>query len=384
MQNINNPMKQVADFFNNGDIHLGNRRLIDCLLDLQNVSYYKEYLELIERYETHKDDTIFTKEALELLEKIKLSNPLNQTEVSSSLILDVKDLSKQYKVSAFKISPLSFKLHKGEIIGLVGENGNGKTTLLRLLTGDLKPDTGNIDYQLNTDKIDTFLLRSKLVYIPQRVPRWYGTLMDNLQLTLTYHGITGSDNLLWVEMIIARLGLRPYKNLGWNRISSGYRTRFELAKSLLRKPQIMLLDEPLSNLDIISQQTILQDLKFLSESSSQPFGLILSSQQLYEVEKVSNMVIFLKRGEAKYQFKNNTEEVQQLVYEIETEASREEINKVFGELNLLEINYNGGVYVIHFDPNTPNSAVYNCIGKHDLKLNYIRNITHSSRRFFIN
>jgi ABC-2 type transport system ATP-binding protein len=146
----------------------------------------------------------------------------------------------------------------------------------------------------------------------------------------------------------------------------------------------MLLDEPLSNLDIISQQTILQDLKFLSESSAQPFGLILSSQQLYEVEKVSNMVIFLKRGEAKYQFKNNTDEVQQLVYEIETEASRDEINKVFGELNLLDINYNGGVYVIHFDPNTPNSAVYNCIGKHDLKLNYIRNITHSSRRFFIN
>jgi ABC-2 type transport system ATP-binding protein len=383
MLNINNPMKQVADFFNNGDIHLGNRRLIDCLLDLQNTSYYKAYLDLIERYETHKDDSTFTKEALELLEKIKLT-PINQTEASSSLILDVKELSKQYKVSAFKISPISFQLRKGEIIGLVGENGNGKTTLLRLLTGDLKPDTGTIDYQLNSHKIDPFLLRSKLVYIPQRVPRWYGTLMDNLQLTLTYHGITGQDNLLWVEMIIARLGLRPYKNLGWNRISSGYRTRFELAKSLLRKPQIMLLDEPLSNLDIISQQTILQDLKFLSESSAQPFGLILSSQQLYEVEKVSNMVIFLKRGEAKYQFKNNTDEVQQLVYEIETEASRDEINKVFGELNLLDINYNGGVYVIHFDPNTPNSAVYNCIGKHDLKLNYIRNITHSSRRFFIN
>jgi len=209
--------------------------------------------------------------------------------------------------------------------------------------------------------------------------------MDNLQFTLAQHGVSPSENLLWAELMVARLGLRPYKNLGWNRISSGYRTRFELAKSLLRKPKLMLLDEPLSNLDIISQQTILQDLKFLSESIANPFGIVLSSQQLYEVEKISDLVIFLKKGEPKYQFRNAKieNEITDIIYEIETEADRTQILAAFEPIGITKISNNGGVFVLHFADTTQAKDIYKAIGNAELPVNYLRNITYSSRRFFI-
>ncbi|MDP2175247.1 MAG: ATP-binding cassette domain-containing protein [Bacteroidota bacterium] len=381
MSNFNHKIEQVKDYFNHGNYHLGIRRLIDCALDTQNTDFFKMILNALEKQELKEDHEQLKTDAFDLIEKMGLYAIQPNAVNTNQKLISVNNLSKQYKGSQFKISPLSFELNYGQIVGLVGENGNGKTTLLKLLTKDLEPDSGSIHYHIEHKQ--NYDLRSQLVYIPQRVPRWYGSLMDNLQLTLAYHGIKGDDNLLWVEMIIARLGLRPYKHLGWDRISSGYRTRFELAKSLLRRPKIMLLDEPLSNLDIISQQTILQDLKFLAESHSQPFGLVLSSQQLYEVEKISDLVIFLKQGTPQYQYKQNEDSHLHLIFEIETECERDVILDVFSMLKVKDIHFNGGVYVIHFDENTQQKDVYNCIGQKDLKLNYIRNITHSSRRFFI-
>lgn len=284
------------------------------------------------------------------------------------------------------ISPVDMSLKYGEVIGLVGENGNGKTTLLRLLAKDLSPDKGSISYKAENETKSLFELRSKLIYIPQRIPKWYGSLMENLHFTLSMHGIHGEENILRAELMIARLGLRPYRHLNWNRISSGYRTRFELAKALLRKPELMLLDEPLSNLDIISQQTILQDLKHMSASASRPFGLVLSSQQLYEVEKISDLVIFLKQGSPQYQKKvmEQSQNSEELIFEIETESDRETLLKVFTNCGLTGISFNGGVYILHFDKNSEIKSIFSTIGQHDLPIRYIRNISHSSRRFFIN
>lgn len=378
-------IQQVKAFFRSGDTQLGVRRLIDCALDTQDPGVYRKMLHLIETAENPGNEAAFAIEADSLSNEISNFSHQVQRMPAPKPLLQVSDLSKKYKRGSFSISPVNFSLGYGQVVGLVGENGNGKTSLLRLLALDLEPDKGTIEYQLHEKTKNTFQLRSRLIYIPQRIPRWYGTLMDNLQFTLAQHGIKGEDNLLWVELMIARLGLRPYKHMGWNRISSGYRTRFELAKSLLRRPSLMLLDEPLSNLDIISQQTILQDLKFLSESSAHPFGLVLSSQQLYEVEKISDMVIFLSKGKPQYQHKQvqMPEKATELIYEIESEASREHMSRAFDQAGLSKISYNGGVYVLHFKAGTLNKDIYAAISQHDLQLNYIRNITFSSRRFFI-
>lgn len=384
MSEFREKIEEVSNYFKNGDFSLGKRRMIDCALDTNQPSFFKRCLDLIEIHNDNDSAIAADQKTSELLKDMASISISNISSAES--LMEVKNVSKAYANGNFKISPLSFQLKYGEVVGLVGENGNGKTTLLRLLSRDLKEDEGTLIFKAEKETNSLYELRSRLVYIPQRVPKWYGSLMDNLHFTLSMYGIYNEENVLRAELIISRLGLRPYKNLGWNRISSGYRTRFELAKALLRQPELMLLDEPLSNLDIISQQTILQDLKHMSGSYSKPFGIVLSSQQLYEVEKISDMVIFLKQGVAQYQFKTtqaSQEEPKNLIYELETDASREEVVTAFNHCGLESINFNGGVYVLHFSSSASGKDIFASISSHDLPVRYIRNITHSSRRFFI-
>ena len=162
--------------------------------------------------------------------------------------------------------------------------------------------------------------------------------------------------------------------------------RFELARTLLRQPELLLLDEPLGNLDVLAQQTILQDLKMIANSVANPIALILSSQQLFEVEKVSDKVIFLRKGEYKENTGENHNESTptQLIVEIETPNSREELLAVFKSFALEKLQYNGGNYVAYFRPNTDFSQLLQALGNAGITLTYIRNISSSTRRFFMN
>lgn len=160
--------------------------------------------------------------------------------------------------------------------------------------------------------------------------------------------------------------------------------RFELARTLLRKPELLLLDEPLANLDMLAQQVILEDLKFLAQSKSMPLSIMLSSQQLYEVEKVSNRVIFLQKGVARYQDVATTTEEKPLplVIELESSAPRERLQEALSETGLQKLSFNGGVYLLYFEEGRGMADVLTAIGNAGLPVKYLRDISVSSRRFF--
>lgn len=386
-------LKEVHDCYKSNDTDLALRRLTDSAFETQNTEIFKEVLNYYSWLENPKNEDTNHEKAFALLEKVRNAGVGNtHTTNESQQILDVRNIGKEYRKSGFKVKDINFSLNDGQIIGLVGENGNGKTTLLRILAAELEPDKGIIEYSFLKRK-SQYDLKTKLIYIEQRIPKWRGTLMDNLCFVLPYYGIKGKDNYLWAELMIARLGLRPFRNHSWARISSGYRTRFELAKTLLRKPKILLLDEPLANLDIVSQQTILQDLKFMSRSISAPFGMILSSQHIYEVEKVSDNIIFIKNGAPQYQDNQpktetdgavSTEEKSQLILEVEVSNSREELQAAVSNLPLEKIQFNGGVYMLYFDGDTKVAQVLSAMAEKGIQPNYFRDISQSSRRFFIN
>lgn len=381
-------LQEVYNHYQSGDAFLGLRRLTDCAFETQEPEVFRKTIALYEWLETNTnaDNQEVLLKVGHLLETIRNAG-LKTEHRENSKILSVQKVTKTYLKSGFKIKDLNFELNERQITGLVGENGNGKTTLLRLLAAELKPDNGIINYSFAKDTADQYDLKTKLIYIEQRIPRWYGTLMDNLRFVLPYYDIKGEEGHLWADIMIARLGLRPYRHLTWNRISSGYRTRFELAKTLLRKPKILLLDEPLANLDILSQQTILQDLKFMANSITAPFGMILSSQHIYEVEKVSDTIIFIKNGEPQYQ--TNTTEyaptaTNELIVELETSATREALTAAFNAIGVTKIQYNGGVFLLHFPATVSVSLLLDTMAKNNIAPNYFRNISNSSRRFFIN
>ena len=376
-------VQETLQYFTQKDIGLAFRKLLDCAADTQQMSIYEKAIALTDWKEKHpaEVETLIEKATVLLREIADCKVTELPTETA---VLVAEEVRKHYALGRFQLGPISLSIKKGQVYGLVGENGNGKTTLLRILARDLSYHSGVVKYYFTERPKNDYDLRTKLIYIPQRTEKWYGSLKDNLKFTLSSYGIPAEENELRTLLMIARLGLWQYQHLDWNALSSGYKMRFELARTLLRQPEILLLDEPLGNLDVLAQQVILEDLKMIANSVNHPIALILSSQQLFEVEKISDKVIFLRNG----QYTDNaeataTEEAMPLIVEIDTTNTREELMAVFKAFALEKLNYNGGVYVAYFRPNTEYSAVLEALGKAKIDLTYIRNISASTRRFFV-
>ncbi|WP_124979036.1 ABC transporter ATP-binding protein [Nonlabens xiamenensis] len=376
-------LHEVGSFFDNRDTVLGYRKLMDCVMDTQDMSLYREMIFLTDWKEQHPNDEQGlidrSKDMLAKLQQVEVT----EAEVHQPVIA-AEDIIKNYRSSGFQLGPMSLDIKKRSVYGLVGENGNGKTTLLRMLAKELEISQGNINFHFDAQVTSDFDLRSKLVYIPQRTATWYGSLKDNLKFVLSNYNLPPKENETRVLMMIARLGLWNYKHLKWSELSSGYKMRFELARTLLRRPEVMLLDEPLANLDVLAQQVVLEDLTSICNSVSNPIALILSSQQLYEVEKVSDKVIYLKNG--KYTDNNATFETVakgQLIVEIDSTASREALQEAFKALPVEKLVFNGGVFLCYFAPGTPFHEIMQALGSHQIDVTYLRNISSSTRRFFV-
>ena len=375
--------QEIINFLHFEDYTIALKRIIDLTLDTKEISFYKKTCELLKWVDYNESNlegkkekySIILNELYQFLSKKELYKP--------KTLLVAENVKKSYSHSAFSLGPISLKINEGEIIGLVGENGNGKTSLLRLLCAELKPTYGNISYKLEYK--DWYDLRTKLIYIPQRPNIWYGSILDNLRFTASSYNITGEENDLMVDLITSRMGLRKYRNMKWKYLSSGYKMRFELARLLLRKPKLLLIDESLANLDILAQQTVLEDFKFIAKSPFRPIGIVLSSQQLYEVEKNSDQVVFLKQGEQKNlpQEKNSNTESQELIIEFESDWTQEDFHAMFEKISLKKLQYSGDAYIAYFSGNTSMNDFLKIIISENISIKHLRNISNSTRRYFI-
>ena len=217
-------------------------------------------------------------------------------------LFTAKHVSKTYSTNGFKLNDVSFELQSGKISGVVGENGNGKTTLLRIVAGDLSFDTGVVTYfgGHTIKNLGWEAIKSRVAYIPQRIPRWYGGLRDNLIFEASIRNIKGSKADIVIDRLVEKLGLSKYIHLKWSEISTGYRLRFQLAKMLIGSPDLLVLDEPIANLDINAQNKFLADLRSIVSDKNRNVSVILSSQQLHEIENVADSIIFLKAGQLIY------------------------------------------------------------------------------------
>lgn len=383
MNDFQKNFNEVQDLIKFKDYSLALKRIIDFTLDTENIGYYKKTISFLDWADNNESNPDYSEKLTGLL--LELHNFLSSKPLKSrEKILETLGLGKHYS-SSFSLGPIDLDLSEGDIIGLVGENGNGKTTLLRLLCGELHATSGKINYSFEHN--DLYDLRTKLVYIPQRTETWRGSMYENLVFTAASYGYTPEENNLVVELTIARLGLRKFRQHGWKDLSSGYKMRFELARMLLRKPKVLLIDEPLANLDILAQQTVLEDFRAIAKSPFRPIGIILSSQQLYEVEKTSDQVIFLKHGKQKNLHSTVTTESlpeeKHLVIEFESEWTQSSLNDVFAPHGLISLQFNGGTYIATFSQDKSVYDFMRLVADHAVPLNYFRNISNSTRRFFV-
>lgn len=354
------------------------KRIIDFTLDTEDILHYKQTNEFLNWYDTNHDSPEVKEKLDDLLNNLKLT--LGSREIIPHVtIISIDNLKKVYN-SNFALGPINLDIKSGEIIGLVGENGNGKTTLLRSICGELHPTSGSINYKFEYD--DLYDLRTKLVYIPQRTDTWRGSMYENLEFTASCYGYKPEENNLVVDLVITRLGLRKFRWYNWNGLSSGYKMRFELARMLLRKPKILLIDEPLANLDILAQQTVLDDFRNIANSPFRPIAIVLSSQQLYEVEKTSNQVVFLKQG-VQRNLKEDKAEERHFIVEFETAETISVLNEKLGKIGLELLEQNGGTLIATFPIDVTISTFMKTLINEQIEVTYLRNITNSTRRFFV-
>lgn len=406
-------IKELRLLIKDGDLSLATRLLLDFITDLElSREDFEDALSLRAKFNQLEEikDTNSRREAKKAFEQdiqrfIDLLEPTAETAIDiqeaptplrpqMNLIQvdSMKDptvfkgikVRKQYKNQRFELKEIDLSLKVGELTGIVGENGNGKTTLLRIIAGDLAISNGHISYpHLGNSVRDWYEIKHYIAFIPQRLNKWQGLLKDNLHFSAANHGIYGKDNEAMVDFIIHRLGLTRYQDATWNDISSGYKLRFELAKALVWHPRLLVLDEPLANLDINTKLLFMQDLRLIANIKKFPISIILSSQQLHEIESVVDNIIFLKDGESIYSgaVKDFGEDRKENTFEVSGNFSREELYTILADLGDISIEDTGQSLLVNTPKEVESATVLSLIAS-KAKVEYFRDISKSTRKLF--
>lgn len=206
-------------------------------------------------------------------------------------VLEIKDLTKVYK-NTRGIKNINLDLYRGEIFGFLGPNGSGKTTTMKIITGLLTPDSGEVNifgYNIAQNPEKALSKMGCLVETSESYP--YLTAYDNLKLYSRYHQIDKKR----IDEVLELTGLLKYKNEKSSNFSLGMKQRLGLAAALLPNPELIILDEPLNGLDVTGMLEIRQIIKSLNATYKTTF--FISSHLIHDIELTCTRVGLILNGE---------------------------------------------------------------------------------------
>ncbi|MGH6710742.1 MAG: ATP-binding cassette domain-containing protein, partial [Bradyrhizobium sp.] len=264
---------------------------------------------------------------------------------------------------------------------LVGRNGSGKSTLLRIVLSELASDTGRIEYPLLEQMGRLRRIKEHIGYVAQRSARWRGRVRENLEFYAAAYGIRGNANIERVTWLLNRFGLVEYEEHTWAQLSGGYQLRFDLARAMLHRPSLLILDEPLANLDVVSQQEFLDDLNIIANSRGSEAAILVTSQHLFEMEAIADQLILLREGQKSFQGDIDAlgDARQFNSFEIETEASEQYLRAALQELNIKSVRRFTTHYQLDFPLGVEQAAIMRALSELPVVTSYVRNISRSTR-----
>jgi ABC-2 type transport system ATP-binding protein len=207
-------------------------------------------------------------------------------------VLSIRGLRKAYG-DMLAVDDLSFQVRRNEIVGLLGPNGAGKTTTINMILGVLEPSAGTIA----VEGIDLARRRSAAlactnfaaVYAP--LPGNL-TVEQNLRIFGLIYGV--KDLAARIPVLLRQFELEKFRAVKCGVLSSGEQTRVSLAKAMLNRPHLLLLDEPTASLDPATAQEIRARIREFALADSG--GVLWTSHNMYEVQEVCDRVLFLSHG----------------------------------------------------------------------------------------
>jgi ABC-2 type transport system ATP-binding protein len=208
-------------------------------------------------------------------------------------VLSVAGLRKNYGATE-AVKGIDFEVCPGEIVGLLGLNGAGKTTTISMILGVLEPTAGSITIA----GLDLARHRSRAL-AQTNFAAVYAPLPGNLTVweNLRVFGLLYSvkDFKARAEKVMDEFELKKFRDVKCGVLSSGEQTRVGLAKALLNRPRVLLLDEPTASIDPASARDIRQTIRAAVRQGDA--GVLWTSHNMYEVEEVCDRVLFLSQGE---------------------------------------------------------------------------------------
>jgi ABC-2 type transport system ATP-binding protein len=191
------------------------------------------------------------------------------------------------------VDAVSFEVQPGEVMGLLGPNGSGKTTILRMLTGYLRPSAGRALVAGHDVVTASLAARSQLGYVPEDAPLYpHMRVGEFLAFMGRVRGLEGAALRRAVDAVVERLSCARVRDAPIGRLSRGYRQRVAIAQALLGQPKLLVLDEPTNGLD--PRQII--EMRELVRALAQELAVLATSHILAEVERVAHRVAILLDG----------------------------------------------------------------------------------------
>ncbi len=206
-------------------------------------------------------------------------------------MLSVINISKNFG-DFTAINKLSFEVKVGDVMGFLGPNGAGKTTSMRVITGYLKSDSGNVIINNKDIEIDPINTKSMIGYLPEGVPL-YLDFSPYLYLDYVCQVRNIKNSKAAIKKVINDLQLEEVKDVPIETLSKGFKRRVGIAQALIHNPKLLILDEPTDGLDPLQKFEVRKLIKKLSKTKA----IIISTHILDEVPEVCNKCLIINDGQ---------------------------------------------------------------------------------------
>ena len=237
------------------------------------------------------------------------------------------------------VDDVSFDIGRGEIVGLLGHNGSGKTTIMKMLTGFLEPTAGQITVNGLDIGEQTRLAQSCIGYLPENCPIWPDMhVADYLDYQACLHCLDPSGRGQAIIRALQRTGLEDKATEMIRTLSRGYRQRLGVAQAILHEPKVVILDEPTNGLD----PTQIFEMRSLIKNLATQSTILISTHILPEVQAICERVLILRAGRLELDSKIEDLEQSRRLLVIVSASAKSVLNGIEGVQHIEERVTNDG------------------------------------------